>query len=276
MRIQSAMADATQSRQIVTWEIVQVALDSFSLNKIRFALTALGVVIGTASLILVVTIGLTGKQYVLNQIQAIGANMIYAFYEGEGTRTTSQQDFLTVDDVRAVESQVPAVVAATPMLTLHERIPVGEGRERDVQVLGVDPDYRAVRNLTVLAGRFFDDDDSRARNKVAVITYQLASRLYGSQEGALGHSIKISGLPFTIIGTFRETVETFGQSELASESIVVPYTAARYFVSSDAVNQMYFSVSDASEVPRATAQIPCTGWKTYRSSSPWPTGQPTR
>ncbi|HEV8523065.1 MAG TPA: ABC transporter permease [Terriglobales bacterium] len=249
------MADATQSRQIVTWEIVQVALDSFSLNKIRFALTALGVVIGTASLILVVTIGLTGKQYVLNQIQAIGANMIYAFYEGEGTRTTSQQDFLTVDDVRAVESQVPAVVAATPMLTLHERIPVGEGRERDVQVLGVDPDYRAVRNLTVLAGRFFDDDDSRARNKVAVITYQLASRLYGSQEGALGHSIKISGLPFTIIGTFRETVETFGQSELASESIVVPYTAARYFVSSDAVNQMYFSVSDASEVPRATAQI---------------------
>ena len=249
------MPDVPNSRQIVTWEIVQVALDSFSLNKIRVALTALGVVIGTASLILVVTIGLTGKQYVLNQIQAIGANMIYAFYEGEGTRTTSQQDFLTVDDVRVVESQVPAVVAATPMLTLHERIPVGEGRERDVQVLGVDPDYRAVRNLTVLAGRFFDDDDSRARNKVAVITYQLATRLYRSPEEALGHSIKISGLPFTVIGAFRETVETFGQSELASESIVVPYTAARYFVSSDAVNQMYFSVSDAGEVPRATAQI---------------------
>jgi putative ABC transport system permease protein len=141
------------------------------------------------------------------------------------------------------------------MVTLNERIPVGGGKEREIQVLGVDPDYRAVRNLTVLAGRFFDDDDSRARNKVAVITYKLADRLYNSQEGALGHSIKISGLPFTIVGTFRETVETFGQSELASESIVIPYTAARYFVASEAVNQMYFSVSDASEVPRATAQI---------------------
>jgi putative ABC transport system permease protein len=249
------MRDARHSRRILTWEIVQVALESFSLNKIRFALTALGVVIGTASLILVVTIGLTGKQYVLNQIQAIGANMIYAFYEGEGTRTASQQDFLTVDDVRAVEQQVNSVVAASPMVTLNERIPVGGGKEREIQVLGVDPDYRAVRNLTVLAGRFFDDDDSRARNKVAVITYKLADRLYNSQEGALGHSIKISGLPFTIVGTFRETVETFGQSELASESIVIPYTAARYFVASEAVNQMYFSVSDASEVPRATAQI---------------------
>jgi putative ABC transport system permease protein len=249
------MRDAHHSRRILTWEIVQVALESFSLNKIRFALTALGVVIGTASLILVVTIGLTGKQYVLNQIQAIGANMIYAFYEGEGTRTASQQDFLTVDDVRAVEQQVNSVVAASPMVTLNERIPVGGGKEREIQVLGVDPDYRAVRNLTVLAGRFFDDDDSRARNKVAVITYKLADRLYNSQEGALGHSIKISGLPFTIVGTFRETVETFGQSELASESIVIPYTAARYFVASEAVNQMYFSVSDASEVPRATAQI---------------------
>ena len=59
-----------------------MAVDSFRANKVRFALTALGMVIGTASLILVVTIGLTGKQYVLNQIQSIGANMIYAFYEG--------------------------------------------------------------------------------------------------------------------------------------------------------------------------------------------------
>ena len=63
-------------------EIFSFAYDTFCSNKVRFALTALGMVIGTASLILVVTIGMTGKQYVLNQIQAIGANMVYAEYQG--------------------------------------------------------------------------------------------------------------------------------------------------------------------------------------------------
>src|SRR5260221_3999879 len=101
-------------------EICRVAMDSFRLNRVRFALTALGMVIGTASLILVVTIGLTGKQYVLNQIQAIGANMIIAEYAGGGTGTQStvQQDFLTVDDMRAVMEQVQGLRTASPMVEL--------------------------------------------------------------------------------------------------------------------------------------------------------------
>ena len=70
-------------------EIVTLALDSFRSSKWRFALTALGMVIGTASLIVVVTIGLTGKQYVMNQIQGIGANLIYAYYEGGSNASVS-------------------------------------------------------------------------------------------------------------------------------------------------------------------------------------------
>src|SRR5205823_8494902 len=90
-------------------EIAMVAIDSFRLNRVRFALTALGMVIGTASLILVVTIGLSGKQYVLNQIQAIGANMMIAEYAGGGTGvlSTVPPDYLTVDDMRAVMQSVP-------------------------------------------------------------------------------------------------------------------------------------------------------------------------
>src|SRR5918911_630785 len=85
------------TKTMVFGEIAKLAVDSFRASKVRFALTALGMVIGTASLILVVTIGLTGKQYILGQIQAIGANMIYAYYEGGGSASisTSQQDFLT-------------------------------------------------------------------------------------------------------------------------------------------------------------------------------------
>src|ERR1700757_3178991 len=84
-------------------EIFRFAYDTFLSNKIRFALTALGMVIGTASLILVTTIGLTGKQYILNQIQAIGANLVYAEYESGGQRITNTGvDALTINDMEAV------------------------------------------------------------------------------------------------------------------------------------------------------------------------------
>ena len=146
-------------------EIVRVALDSFRLNKVRFALTAVGMIIGTASLILVVTIGLTGKTYVLHLIQSIGANMMIVEYQGGGVGTQSAvpQDYLTIDDMNAVVQNVPGIHAASPMVELQERIPVGGGKERDILVLGVNDQYRSIRNLIVLAGRFFDVDEVQAR-----------------------------------------------------------------------------------------------------------------
>jgi putative ABC transport system permease protein len=132
---------------------------------------------------------------------------------------------------------------------------VGEGKQRDMLVLGVSAEYKTVRNLLMLSGRFFDQDESMTRTKVAVITQQLAKRLYGSEDAAVGQTIKISNLPFTIIGTFRERVETFGQSEIAEDTILIPYTVAKYFTGTDAVKQIFFSMGDASEVPSATEQI---------------------
>ena len=167
---------ASHPPKLVLGEIISFAYDTFCSNKVRFALTALGMVIGTASLILVVTIGMTGKQYVLNQIQAIGANMVYAEYQG-GTGNVTP-DLLTIDDMHAVLQQVPGIAAASPVVPLHERVPVGNGKERDVLVLGVLPEYSAVRNLVVLSGRFFDAEDEQAHNKVGVITQKLAEQLY--------------------------------------------------------------------------------------------------
>jgi putative ABC transport system permease protein len=140
-------------------EIVSFAYDTFCSNKVRFILTALGMVIGTASLILVVTIGMTGRQYVLNQIQAIGANLIYAQYQGAPHISQSTPDPLTIDDVEAVRNQISGVVAASPVVNLSERVPFGDGKEREVQILGVYPEYLQVRNLVVLSGRFFDAED---------------------------------------------------------------------------------------------------------------------
>ena len=238
-------------------ETISIAVDSFRVSKVRFVLTALGMVIGTASLILVVTIGLTGKQYVLNQIQGIGANMVYAYYEA-GSNTailTGTRDDLTIEDMKAVQQQVPGIQAASPMLELHDRIAVGGGRERDILVLGVSPQYSIVRNLQVLAGRFFDEDDAMARAHAAVVTPQFAQRVFGTVDAAVGQDIKIRDLPFVIVGVFRERVETFGQSEIAGDTVLIPYSVARYFTPSDAVKQIFFSVADAGDVPRATEMI---------------------
>jgi putative ABC transport system permease protein len=242
-------------KNLVLSEIVGVAQDTFRLNKIRFALTALGIVIGTASLILVVTVGLTGKQYVLNQIQGIGANMIYAFHEGQGAVNPAAQDNLTVTDMHVIEQEVSGVVAVSPMVQLHARVPTGNGREQDVLILGVGPQYDSIRNLDVLAGRFFDEVDSQSRSKVATLTQHLAQQMFGNQGAAIGKTVKIMGLPFTVIGTFKERVETFGQSEVAGDTIAIPYTVSRYFLPDDALDQVFFSMADLSQVPAATERI---------------------
>jgi putative ABC transport system permease protein len=237
-------------------EILNFAYDAFCSNKLQFTLTALAMAVGTASVILVATIGLTGKQYILRQLQSIGTNMIYADYQGGGQRIDSTPDPMTVDDVLAVREQVLSVVAASPTVALGDRISLGGGRQRDILLLGVDPDYLRVRNLVLLSGRFFDAQDSAGRNKVGLITQNLARKLYSTPQDSVGRIIKLSGgLPFTIIGVFRESVDTFGQSDIGEDSMLIPYTVSRFFTPTGEVRQIYFSVASAQDVIPATAAI---------------------
>jgi len=250
----ATVGTASRPPNLVFGEIASFAYDTFCSNKVRFALTALGMVIGTASLILVVTIGMTGKQYVLNQIQSIGANLIDAEYQG-GQQRNVTPDLLTIDDLHAVLEQVPGIAAASPVVPLDDRIPIGGGKERDLRTLGVFPDYTNVRNLVILSGRFFDAQDEQARNKVGVMQQKLATQIYGSVENAVGKVVKVGGLPFTIIGTFRERVDTFGQSEVTDNSMLIPYTVARYFTDTPSVRQLYFSAAEPSMVIPITDQV---------------------
>ena len=160
-------------------EVMKLAMDSFRSSKLRFALTALGMVIGTASVILVVTIGLTGKQFILNQIQKIGTNEVEVEYGGGGTTGAERvlyNDYLTRDDEKAVLAQLPSVRYSSPILERHDRISFGGGVVKDTLVLGVSPQYRNVRNLVVLAGRFFDEQDEATTAKGAVVTAPFAQR----------------------------------------------------------------------------------------------------
>ena len=74
-------------------------------------------------------------------------------------------------------------------------------------------------------------------------------------DAAINQSFEISGLPFTIIGVFKERVDTFGQTEIANQTILIPYSVARYFTGTDNVKQLYFSIRDPNEVERAATQI---------------------
>jgi putative ABC transport system permease protein len=251
----TATAQATSKPpKLVLSEILSFAYDTFCANKVRFALTALGMMIGTASLILVVTIGMTGKQYALNQIQSIGANMIDAEYQGGEQRGTTP-DLLTIEDMNAVLTQVPGIVAASPVVPLDDRIPLGGGKVSDLRILGVFPEYISVRSLLILSGRFFDAEDEQARNKVGVMQQTLAEQVYGSVENAIGKVVKVGGLPFTVIGTFRERVNTFGTSEVTDNTLLIPYTVSRFFTDSPNVRQLYFSAAEPSMVIPVTEKV---------------------
>ena len=107
-------------------EILDFVFDSFCSNKMQFSLTALAMAVGTASVILVATIGLTGKQYILRQLQSIGTNMVFAEYEGGTNHIDSTTDPMTIEDVQAIREQVPSVVAGSPTVNLVDRISTGE------------------------------------------------------------------------------------------------------------------------------------------------------
>ena len=155
----------------------------------------------------------------------------------------------------AAEQQVPGIKEASPVLNLHQRIAVNGGKEQDILVLGVDPQYKTVRRMVVSAGRFFDQQDAQSGNKVALITENLARTQFGSLDLALGQTIKINEVPFVIIGTFRESVDTLGRSEIADDTVLIPYTIARSMTGTPAVNQIYFSMYDSSSIPAATQSI---------------------
>ncbi len=245
-------------RTMLLSETLKLAIDSFRSNKLRFALTALGMVIGTASVILVVTIGLTGKRFILEEIQKIGTNSVELEYSGggaTGTENVLYNDYLTREDEKAVVAQVPGVQYSSPVLEMHDRISFGGGVVKDTLVLGVSPQYRYIRNLLIPVGRFLDETDDSAHIKCAVVTEAFAHERYGSSDAALGKEFEISGIPFTIIGVFRLSTDDMGQSEIADQTILIPYSVARYFTGTENVKQIYFSMRNMDEVPDASREI---------------------
>jgi putative ABC transport system permease protein len=251
-------------------EVFALAVDSFRASKVRFLLTMLGMVIGSASIILTVTVGMTGRQYAIDTISSLGPNKIEMQYSGGnivGPDNVTTQDYMTLEDMQAVVEQVPGIVAYSPMLEVHDRISVGGGVTKDTMLLGVSPQYQRVRGLVVLAGRFFDDEDAATHAKVAVLNRPMAIELFGNEQAAVDKTVSIRGEPLTIIGVFKESIDTFGQSEISDQTILIPYEVARYFTGTNTLKEIFFMVRDPKTVEPAAKQITALIQSRHRPTS---------
>jgi putative ABC transport system permease protein len=237
-------------------EAIRFSLHALRANRLRTFLTALGLIIGNASVILVVTISLASKDLILDQIRGIGSNLVYATYDSGGQNSARvQADFITLADLNALREDLGArIVAATGVMQGSSEIVIN-GNVRGVTLDGVDADYARVRNIVRLSGRLLDQSDISVRERVALLTDKLAVRIFGSQDAAIGQTVKVKQLEFTVVGTFREKTSTFGINEINDDTILIPLSVMRTFMPYDRVDPAYLQVRYAVDVPAATEEV---------------------
>lgn len=211
----------------------------------------LGVIIGSACIVLVVTVALIGKTYVLAQIEAVGSNIIFAYHQGGTGNALSIADDITQEDMRAVQS-LPHVKAAAGTYDMASSIVVS-GIEHPVSLIGVTKDFQQIRNLLILKGRFFDEIDMQTAAKACLISQDLAKRFPG--ENMIGKQLRVGELTFTVIAVFRERVATFGQSEITPETVLIPAPLMKYYIGHDHIKTLYAQADTAQNVDLVTDQF---------------------
>ncbi len=235
---------------MISSETWGVAIDALRANKVKAALTMLGVVIGSACIVLVVTIALIGKNYVIAQIEGVGSNLVYADYLGGGAARTIA-DEISIADMNAVR-ELPHVVEVAGTHDVTNSSIVVNGKEKPIALIGVTRGFQKIRNLLILKGRFFDDVDMQTAAKVCLITQDLAKQY---RENMIGKDIRIGELRLTVIAIFRERVATFGQSEITSESVLIPFQLMKTYGGEDYVRTLYAQADSADNVPLVTDEV---------------------
>ena len=213
----------------------------------------LGVVIGSACIVLVVTVSLTGKRYIISQIEGVGANLVYAYYVAAGPlQSRPIADEISLADMQQVKQQIPQVAEVAGTSDTLMTIAIG-GKERAVSLIGVTEGFQKIRNLEVLRGRFLDQIDMHSRAKACVITKNLAALM--PYQNPVGQTIRVGELDYTIVGVFRERVATFGQSEITSESIIIPFPLMNSYSGQDFLKVLYAQADRPEDVPEVTRRM---------------------
>jgi ABC-type antimicrobial peptide transport system, permease component len=234
-------------------ETFSVAIEALRSNKVRAALTSLGVIIGSASIVLVVTVALTSKRFVLQQIEATGSNLVWAEMVKTPGKAQPLSHELTLDDLETVHASIPQVTQVAGTIGMQMSV-VAKGMERSVTLLGVTQGYQEIRRLIVIRGRYFDSTDMERRDKVCLITKQLAARLFG-QENPLGRTVRMGELTFSVIGVFVERAETFGLSDIQEETVVIPFSLMKYYTGVDVIRVLDAQAARAEDVASVQKQV---------------------
>ena len=236
-------------------ETVKLAVEALRSNKLRTFLTMIGVIIGSGCIVLVVTVALTGKGYIMGQIEGVGSNLVYAELRRTGEQTTLA-DEVTPADLQAVRLEVPQVVEVAGTHEIFSSV-VANGTVHGLSLVGVTEGFDRIRNLEVLQGRYFDNDDMASHSKVCLLTPSLARVVFPFQD-PVGQTLKVGDFSFTVIGVFRESVSTFGQSEIQTESVLVPFSLIRYYPQEHGIDQirtLYAQAARPEDVPLVTQEV---------------------
>ena len=234
-----------------TW---MVAFDALRANKLRAGLTMLGVIIGSACIVLVATVSLTGRRYIISLIEAVGTNIVYAKLARAGPQdTTALADEISTGDLEAIRRSSPQIVAAAGTRGLGRSIVV-EGKVYPMSLVGVTEEFQHIRNLLILRGRFLDSGDMAARSKVCVITEELAKLLF-PYENPVGQNVRVGELSFTVVGVFRERVSTFGNSEIQRETALIPLSLMKYYTGTEFISVLYVQAASPEDVSGVTRQL---------------------
>src|SRR6202166_3476573 len=233
-----------------TW---MVALEALWANKIRAFLTTLGVVIGSACIVLVGTVALSGRRYVIQQIEGVGSNLVYARLDIDPNKPIMLQDELSIEDMNAAKTGIPGAVTVAGTRGDAATVSVGDV-ERNVSLVGVTEGFQQIRNLLILQGRFLDAVDVSQRSRVCLITTQLAKFAFPYTD-PVGQSLRVGELSFTVIGVFRERVETFGLSEIQDYSVLIPFPLMKYYLGDTSLDMLYAQASTPEGVIPVTNQL---------------------
>ena len=235
------------------WATIKIALRALRRNKLRTALTMLGIIIGVGAVIAMVGIGNGAKAQVQARIAALGQNVIQIFsgsinrggvFTGFGGAGT-----LTVEDAVAIQTEVPGVAAVSPEVRSGAQLSVGENNW-STQIMGESTDYLIIRQWDIADGAMFTEADVRSAAKVCVLGQTTADRLFPNEE-TVGKTIRAKNVPLKVLGVLkRKGASMFGQDQ--DDTVVVPYTTAmKRFAGVTTLRSITVSATSADELLNA-------------------------
>jgi putative ABC transport system permease protein len=249
-------------------EIVEAALHRFRTLPVLTALTVTGLIVGTAAIIIIVALGLTGRTFVMAQIEGVGSHLVWANYRGTVSAGVSRtlDDTMTEVDVKTIASRGDLFSGVTGVVLLRGNVTV-QSQVKTLTVIGVMANYGAVRkNMRILKGRFLDEDDLQSRARACVVNRDLYQRLFGQSDPA-DKTIRTLGTTFQVVGEFEEPVDTLGRGDIVPETILVPITAAWSFLPTREVKTLFAEVRDFSELPAGVRVVEETLKERHRPGS---------